>query len=144
MGIEYTYPLTIEQDEAEFYLVTFPDVPEAGTDGETESAALAEALDALLAALGGYINAQQDIPKPSPVKPGQKAITLPSLVAAKLALYQAMRESRLSKAELGHRLGASEATIRRLLDLDHQSHIRQVEAALELLGRRLVVIVEAA
>jgi predicted RNase H-like HicB family nuclease len=39
-------------------LVTFPDVPEAVTDGADPDEALREAQDALIAALGGYINAR--------------------------------------------------------------------------------------
>jgi hypothetical protein len=31
----FTYPATITVDTAGFSLVTFPDVPEAGTDAET-------------------------------------------------------------------------------------------------------------
>jgi antitoxin HicB len=65
-------------------------------------------------------------------------------VAAKVALYQGMRESGLTGAELGYRLGVGEAAVWRLLDLDHQSPVRQLEVALKLLGRRLVVTVEAA
>lgn len=144
MKTEYSYPLMIEQDTAGFYLVTFPDVPEAGSDGETEAEALAGALDSLIAALGGYIHQRRDIPNPSPAALGQKVMSLPSLVAAKLALYQALRETGMNNVELGRLLGISETAVRRLLDLDHRSHIGQVEAALELLGRRLVVTVEAA
>ena len=90
MTVKYAYPATIEVDEAGFYLVTFPDVPEAGTDAETENNTLSQAADCLIAALGGYINARRDIPKPSPAKPGQLVVTLPSLVVAKLALYQTL------------------------------------------------------
>jgi antitoxin HicB len=119
----FDYPATIVQDEAGFYLVTFPDVPEAGTDGRTLDEGLAEAQDALVAALGGYINERRDLPKPSRIRKGQVVVSLPPLVAAKLALYRAMREVGISKVALGKRLGVSEAAIRRLLDLDHRSHI---------------------
>ncbi len=71
-------------------------------------------------------------------------ITLPTLVTAKLALYAALREASLSNIELGRRLGISEGAVRRLLDLDHRSHIGQVEAGLQALGHRLVVDVQAA
>jgi antitoxin HicB len=140
----FRYPATVEVDTAGFYLVTFPDVPEAGTDANTYEEALREAVDALIAALGGYIHAHRPIPKPSKAKSGQVVITLPTLVTAKLALYEAMREVGLSNMELGRRLGISEGAVRRLLDLDHRSHIGQVEAGLRALGHRLVVDVQAA
>jgi antitoxin HicB len=140
----FRYPATVKADTAGFYLVTFPDVPEAGTDANTREEALREAVDALIAALGGYVQARRPIPKPSKAKPGQVMITLPTLVTAKLALYEAMCEAGLSNTELGRRLGSSEGAVRRLLDLDHRSHIGQVEAGLQALGQRLVVDVQAA
>jgi antitoxin HicB len=140
----FRYPATIKVDRAGFYLVTFPDVPEAGTDAETREEALGEAADALIAALGGYVNDRRPIPQPSRAKPGQVLISLPTLVAAKLALYEAMRERGISNVELGRQLGISEGAVRRLLDLDHRSHIGQVELALQILGHRLVTTVQAA
>ena len=140
----FTYPATITVDTASFSLVTFPDVPEAGTDAETHAEALCAAPDALIAALGGYIEARWPIPPPSPMHPGQVMVALPVLVVAKLALYEAMRTAAVTNTELGRRLGISEGAVRRLVDLDHRSHIGQVEAALAALGRRLVVDVNAA
>jgi antitoxin HicB len=140
----FCYPATVTLDAAGFFLVTFPDVPEAGTDAETREEALHNAVDALIAALGGYIQGRRPLPLPSPAQPGQVLIPVPVLVAAKLALYEAMRAVSLSNVELGRRLDISEGAVRRLLDLDHRSHIAQVEAALQALGQRLVVEVQAA
>ena len=81
----FHYPATITRDAAGFYLVTFPDVPEAGTDAQTREEALHDAGDALIAALGGYVQARRPIPRPSKAKPRQVLITLPTLVTAKLA-----------------------------------------------------------
>ena len=46
-------------------------------------------------------------------------------------------------AQAATRLGTVEGTVRCLVDLDHRSHIGQVESALEVLGRRLVVEIRA-
>jgi antitoxin HicB len=140
----FRYPAIVKVDQAGFHLVTFPDVPEAGTDAATRDEALHAAPDALIAALGGYIADRRPIPQPSRTKPGHAVISLPTLVAAKLALYEAMREAGVSNAELGRRLSLSEGAVRRLVDLDHRSHISQVEVALQVLGQYLVVSVEAA
>ena len=86
--------------------------------------------DALVVALAVYVQQQQDIPLPSPVKRGQESVTLPPLVAAKLALYTAMRQQGITKVALATRLGLSESVVRRLVNLDHRSHISQVEKAL--------------
>jgi antitoxin HicB len=69
---------------------------------------------------------------------------LPILVTAKLALYEAMRTGKVTNVELARRLGISEGAVRRLVDLDHRSHIGQIETALAALGHRLVVDIHAA
>ena len=135
--MHYLYPALVEQDEAGYWLVTFPDVPEAGTDAETRDEALAEAQDALLAALGGYVEQRRDIPAPSKVGRGQYGIVLPVLASAKLALYQAMRDQGVNNTRLAERMGVSETVVRRLLNLDHHSRIDHLERALALLGKRL-------
>ena len=66
----FTYPATITVDTAGFFLLTFLDVPEAGTDAEASEETLDAAPDALIAALGGYIAARRPIPPPSPAQPG--------------------------------------------------------------------------
>jgi len=139
----FAYPYEIEQDEAGFFLVTFPSVPEAHTDGGSREEAEANALDCLLAALGGYIELRRELPKPGR-KRGDGHAVLPPLVAAKLALYQAMREEGVTQVELARRIDRDQKDVRRLLDLDHRSHIGLVEDALAQLGRRLVVSVETA
>ena len=64
---------------------------------------------------------------------------MPPLVAAKLALYEAMRAQGITRTELARRLGLQENAVRRLLDLDHRSHIHQIDRALAALGQRLEV-----
>jgi antitoxin HicB len=44
---QFTYPAEIKKDEAGFFLVTFPDIPFAATDGKTLSEAMEEARDCL-------------------------------------------------------------------------------------------------
>ena len=135
----HAYPYRFEPQEAGGVLVQFIDVPEAHTSGATEADAGGDnALDCLIAALGGYIKLGREIPGPSPAR-GRPVVTLPPLVAAKLALYEAMRAERTSRTELARRLGLQENAVRLLLDLDHRSHIDQIARALAALGKRLEV-----
>ncbi len=52
---------------------------------------------------------------------------------------EAMREQGISNVELARRLEVTEAVVRRLLNPDHSSKIEKMEAALEALGKRLIV-----
>lgn len=141
--MKLAYPIEVEEDEASWFLVTFPDVPEAATDDRDLDTAVEAAFDALLAALGGYVEARLPIPAPSPAR-GRPLIPLPPLTAAKIALHQALIDADLTNCELARRMDVSETVIRRLLDLDHASKIERIADALDHLGRRLVISVEAA
>lgn len=141
-SMRLAYPVRLEAEEGTV-LVSFPDIPEALTEGADEPEALSEAVDCLVAALGGYVSGRRDIPRASPAR-GRPVVELPALVAAKVALYQAMREQKVTNVALAKRLELSEGAVRRLVDLDHRSHIEQVATALEELGKRLVVEVRAA
>ena len=137
------YPLSLERQDDGTVLASFPDIPEALTEGATEEEALAEAKDCLIAALGGYIQERRKIPRPSPAR-GRPLVALPALVAAKTALYSEMRVQGIGNTVLAKQLGITEGAVRRLIDPDHRSHIGQVETALGALGQRLVVATQAA
>lgn len=142
--MRYAYPCILTPGEDGWLTATFPDVPEAGTDGKTRDEALALAQDALGAALAGYVHARRGIPAPSPLTKGQYLVPLTPIVAAKLALYTVMRAQGVTKVALGGRLGISEAAVRKLVNPDHRSHIGHVDKALKALGRSLVVEDKAA
>ena len=144
--MRYAYPCIIVRDEEEerasgreAYIVTFPDVHGANTGGWSWEEALEMAKDCLGVALGMYVKAREDIPTPSPLAKGQVLISVAPIVAAKLALYAAMREQGVTNVALAARLGLQENAVRRLLDPGHRSHITSVEKALEAVGRSLVV-----
>lgn len=139
---QLAYPVSL-RFLGETVLLSFPDVPEALTEGDSEQDALNEAYDCLVAALGGYIHAGRPIPNPS-TAPSSPRIELSPIITAKLALYQEMREQRIDDVTLAKRLGTAAITVNRLLDLDFRSHIDHVAAALDALGKRLVVAVHPA
>ncbi len=139
----FDYPVNLKPAEEGGYIVTFPDVPEAITQGEDRDEALFAARDALETALSFYLDEQKDLPKPG--RPGKRPTVSPSALAcAKLAVYQAMRERGVGRAELARRLGWHLQQIARVLDLDHASRLDQIEAALAALGKRLEVAVREA
>ena len=95
--------------------------------------------EALVGALAGYVEARWTLPPPGAPGPGQVMVSVPPLVAAKLALYAVMQRQRITKVELARRLGVSDTTVHRIVDPEHRSHIDQVERALRAVGRTLVV-----
>jgi antitoxin HicB len=136
--MRYAYPVDV-LEEADGVTVTCPDVPEMVTGGWGDVAAnLKAAEDALATALSGYVDDDRPIPGPSPAE-GRPVVAVDALVAAKLALHEAMLDQGVGNVELARRLGVDEKAVRRLRDPLHRSHIGAVEAALRVLGRRLVV-----
>ncbi len=97
------------------------------------------AQDGLVVALGMYVKAHEDIPVPSPVTDGQVLVNIPLIVAAKIALYTAMRKQGTTNVALAARLGLSEGAVRKLVNTRHRSHVSQVEKALRAIGCSPVV-----
>ena len=127
MATRYSYPIDIHKERAGGYSVTFPDFDEALTDGDTLAGAVAEAADCLEEALAGRMA------RPSAV-PG-------AVLAAKAALYEALREERLSNSAFAAAMGIQESEVRRMLDPRHATRIGRLEEALARFKKRLVVTV---
>ena len=113
----FLYPAKIEKGEDCFFLVTFRDIKFAAkTDGRTIKEAKEEAVDSLNEALASIISDNEPLPLPTKPKKGEYLIAPDALIAAKAALYVAVKEEGLSKTALAKRLNLSEAVGRRLLD----------------------------
>ena len=136
----FVFPAMLTADEDEGgYLVTFVDLPEAITQGESLEDAVRESSDCLEEAIANRIVMGLPIPRPSRAKKGQYPVLLPAQTAAKAALYGAMREANITKVELAKRLRCDEKEIRRLLDPRHPSKLPRIEAALAAVGQHLVL-----
>lgn len=139
MNQEFAYPVTLTPDETDGgFVVTFPDLPEAITQGDTTAEALAEASDALDEAIAGRIRRGDRIPSPSSLKDCH-VVPVPALTAAKAALYVALQEAGISKSDLAERLECDEKEVRRLLDPRHPSKLPRIQKALTALGRGIAV-----
>lgn len=126
------------------YVVQFRDLPEATTQGETTSDALAEAVDCLEEAIASRMVNNDDIPAPSRPAKGERLVPLPAQMAAKAALYLAMRQAGISKMALARRLGCDEKDVRRLLNPRYGSKLPKIDAALAALGKRIEIVVRDA
>jgi antitoxin HicB len=141
--MRYAYPYVAAPQPEGGWTVTFPDVPEAITQGDTEQEVATAAEEALVAALSFYTDEGRPLPRCSAAD-GRPVAAVPGLVAAKLALHDAMLAAGITNVELGRRLGVSEKAVRRLRDPLYRSHLGGIEAALRALGQRLEVMAVAA
>jgi antitoxin HicB len=130
------YPIKLSRDDNGTILVTAPDLPEVATFGETVEDALVRAGDAIATALQGRVTDRRDIPAPSAPR-RQRLVALPAIVAAKLALYRAMMDTGTRKSDLARKLGVHGPQVDRLLDLDHNSRIDQLEDAARAIEREM-------
>jgi antitoxin HicB len=139
-----SYPARFRRDGKGRLVVSFPDFPEAHTDGRNLEEAFEEAVDCLGSAIAFRMAEKEEIPGPSRLKSGQRLVPAPLWIAGKLALYQAIREAGLSNSELARRLGVRETVVRRMLDPDHGTKAERLQAALLALGKHLVIAVQDA
>jgi antitoxin HicB len=126
------------------FVVTFPDVPEAITEGETMAEAAAMASEALETALTLYTEKWADLPVPGALKRGMRMVRVPALSEAKFRLYSTLREAGLRKIELARRLKCPPSAVDRLLDIAHHSKLNQLEAAFAAIGKRLAIEIQDA
>ena len=140
--MRFVFPYVTEADN-DSLVVSFPDVPEALTQVDQGEDVHEVVHDCLVTALRSRVQDHEPLPVASPAR-GRAIVSLDALESAKLALYASMRENNLTNVALSKKLGVTEAVVRRLLDLDHRSHIGRIERALAVMGRRLEVSVKAA
>jgi antitoxin HicB len=125
-------------------VVSFPDVPEAVTQGRGAADARAMAEEALGLVLLTYLERGKPLPKPRARGRSLVEIAVAPDVAAKLAVLEAFKAAGISKAELARRIRKDEKEVRRILDPRHPTKLPALTAALRALGKRLVVgVIEA-
>lgn len=138
---EYAVKLTVA-DEGGF-VVTCRDLPQLVTQGDDLAHALAEAADAMDEVFAAYMLGGIAFPTPTRARKGERLVAPPAETMAKAALYVAMREAGISKVQLAKRLGVDEKEVRRLLDPHYGSKLPRIAQAISLLGRRLVIGLDA-
>lgn len=137
----FAYPCRLTAGEDGRLLVTFPDLPEAATDGADKAEAMAEAADCLTSALAFRLKHKEALPAPSPVKRGQHQVAPDPTVALKVALHRIAAERGLSVADIARQLGISHSEARRLFDPFYLSKIDKLSNALAALGHGVAIAV---
>ena len=132
------FPVTLTPDETDGgFVVTFHDIPEAITQGETVEEALAMAKEALATAMEFYFEDNRVVPTPSKPKRGQHVVELPVSLSAKVLLLNEMVTQNIRPAELARRLNTTPQEVNRLTNLRHITRIDGIAAALRALGKHL-------
>jgi antitoxin HicB len=141
----YVYRAEFERGSRRDYVVSFPDVPEAITQGHDMADARAMAEEALGLVLLTYLEHGMPLPKPSAKGRELVEVSVAPEVAAKLAVLEAFQSARITKSEFARRIGKDEKEVRRILDPKHATKLPALTTALRALGKRLVVgVAEAA
>jgi len=130
------YPVNLRKD-GEFVLVTFPDIPEAITQGDNRAHALEMAKEALELAMEFYFEDRRPVPAPSKAKRGQTVVELSASMSAKVLLLNEMLQQKVRPAELARRLKTTPQEVNRLTNIRHASRIDGIATALKALGKTL-------
>lgn len=134
----FMYPVTLKPDPDDGgFVVTFVDIPEAITQGDTIPEALAAAREALESALDFYFEDKRAVPLPSKAKRSQHVVELPASLSAKVLLLNEMVTQNVRPAELARRLNTTPQEVNRLTNLRHTSRIDGIAAALQAMGKHL-------
>ena len=136
--LRFSFPALLTQDpEDGGFIVTFRDLPEAITQGDSEEEALKEAVDCIDEAIATRIEYDLDIPYPSCMHDNEHFVRLSILIALKAALALAKRESKMSNAELARKLNIAPREVRRILDPSHNTKTETMQRALRVFGKEI-------
>ena len=140
---DFSYPVRVRKDKGGRYLVRFPDIPFAITDGATRNEALKEAVDCLEEALAELIISGEEIPVPSSIR-GTRSVAPPAKMAIKVAPYITMREQQATKSALARKLKIDVREVRRMCDPYYGSKLPRMEEAIRSLGAEIVISLKSA
>ncbi|WP_017191203.1 type II toxin-antitoxin system HicB family antitoxin [Vibrio harveyi] len=133
------YATKIQHEDGEF-VVSFPDIPEAITSGDTIEEAKQEAINALVTAFEFYFEDQRAIPMPKEYE-GLECTEVPLSVWAKVLTLNTMLEQRISQADLARQMGTRKQEIQRIISLDHTTKIDTLHAAMSAMGKHFTLTI---
>lgn len=134
------YPLKLDMDDNDTFMVTARDFPEVTTYGGSQAEALVNARRAIEEAIAARIAAGEDIPHPLDELGRRGAFVEISILAyLKAGLYMVSREKGITRAEIARRMNVHREQVDRLFRLDHNSRMDQIEAAFRALDVHLRV-----
>lgn len=138
--MKIAYPARFEPQPEGGFTVTFPDLPEAITEGDSMEQARFNAAECLSLVLDVRMESDDSIPAPSE---GAEFIEPDAATQAALLVHLTREAERKSLTELARALGTSWPAVKRLEDPRHPPTLKQLERAAAALGKRLVLSFES-
>ncbi len=139
--MEFNYHARFTPDEEDGgYVVTFRELPEAITQGDSLEESRKAAADCLATAIAHRIKDVEDIPAPAKRKHAdEEVVSLDPQIAIKAAVYMAWKESKITRVDFARRLGTDEKEARRILDPRHGTKLASMQRALDIFGKHIEV-----
>ncbi|MDH3001496.1 transcriptional regulator [Chelonobacter oris] len=131
------YPALFTAAEEGGFVVTFPDIPEGITQGNTFDEAMEMAEDVLLSCIEIYFDEDKTFPLARKAADGETAVKLPESVYAKVLLHNAMLEQSVTKAQLARLANIRPPEVGRILEPRHTTKIDTLGRAFAALGKQL-------
>lgn len=131
------FPAKFEPADEGGFVVTFRDVPEAITQGDTLEEAQAMAVDALVTAMDFYFEDKRQVLRPSAAEKGEHLVELPLSVASKVELLNIMLRDKIRPIDAARSMGIKPQEMTRILDLHHATKIDTMASAFAAVGYRL-------
>ncbi len=135
------YPANFEKSEEGGFVVTFINLPEGITQGDTYEAAMEMAEDALISCVEIYFDDEKPFPVPRMVKKGEESVFLPDSVYAKVLLHNTMLKNKMSKAELARLTSIRPPEIQRILTPRHNTKIDTISRIMAKIGNPIALVV---
>lgn len=133
------YPAKFAPEADGGYTVTFRDIPQAITQGDTLEDAKAAAVDALITAMDFYFEDGRTVPMPSKARKGEQPVSMPASVATKVLLLNAMLEDHKRPVDLARAMNVKPQEVTRIMNVHHATKIDTLAQAFAALGKRLEI-----
>lgn len=132
------YPVNIERD-GKGCMVSFPDILDALTCGQTPGDAREMAADDLINAFECYFEEQRKVPMPS--KDGQDFIHAPLSVWLKVLMLNEIIQSNETQASIAQQAGVARQEMQRIKSLCHNTKVDTISKIMTTLGKQIQVTV---
>ncbi|SMB88481.1 antitoxin HicB [Pasteurella testudinis DSM 23072] len=119
------------------FVVTFPDIPEGITQGDTFEEAMEMAEDVLLSCVEIYFEEDKPFPVARNLGEGETPVAMPNSVYAKVLLHNAMIQQSITKAQLARLASIRPPEVGRILEPRHTTKIDTISRAFRALGKEL-------